>query len=183
MEQQQKQRSSLTVQAFWLLIAKTLAFVFAFALPVLLTRTLSQSEYGLFKQVFLIVTTATALLPLGFGMSSYYYLPREKNEKVRGQVILNILLFNFLMGAAACLLLVFWPGLIAKIGAEGVLATALTIYARARLVALRDAPVLTLGGPVTRDRQPVAGGRDDERHGVVLLPRDCCRVPRTDAPW
>jgi O-antigen/teichoic acid export membrane protein len=115
MDQQQKQRSSLTVQAFWLLIAKTLAFVFAFALPVLLTRTLSQSEYGLFKQVFLIVTTATALLPLGFGMSAYYYLPREKNEKVRGQVILNILLFNFVMGAAACLLLVFWPGLIAKI--------------------------------------------------------------------
>ena len=115
MEQQQKQRSSLTVQAFWLLIAKTLAFVFAFALPVLLTRTLSQSEYGLFKQVFLIVTTATALLPLGFGMSAYYYLPRETNQQVRGQVILNILLFNLLMGALACSLLVFWPGLIAKI--------------------------------------------------------------------
>jgi len=115
MEQQQKQRSSLTVQAFWLLIAKTLAFVFAFALPVLLTRTLSQSEYGLFKQVFLIVTTATALLPLGFGMSAYYYLPRENNQKVRGQVILNILLFNMVMGVAACLLLVFWPGLIATI--------------------------------------------------------------------
>src|ERR1051326_1366636 len=115
MDQQQKQRSSLTVQAFWLLVAKTLAFVFAFALPVLLTRTLSQSEYGLFKQVFLIVTTATALLPLGFGMSAFYYLPREKNEKRRGQVILNILLFNLLIGAAACLLLVFWPGLIAKI--------------------------------------------------------------------
>jgi O-antigen/teichoic acid export membrane protein len=115
MNQQQKHRSSLTVQAFWLLIAKTLAFIFAFALPVLLTRTLSQSEYGLFKQVFLIVTSATALLPLGFGMSAYYYLPRETNEKVRGQVILNILLFNFLMGAAACLLLVFWPGLIARI--------------------------------------------------------------------
>jgi O-antigen/teichoic acid export membrane protein len=113
--EQQKHRSSLTVQAFWLLIAKTLAFIFAFALPVLLTRTLSQSEYGLFKQVFLIVTTATALLPLGFGMSAYYYLPRETNQKVRGQVILNILLFNLLMGAAACLLLVFWPGLIARI--------------------------------------------------------------------
>jgi len=115
MDQQQKQRSSLTVQAFWLLIAKTTAFILAFALPVLLTRTLSQSEYGLFKQVFLIVTTATALLPLGFGMSAYYYLPREKNEKVRGQIILNILLFNLLMGAVACLLLVFWPGLIARI--------------------------------------------------------------------
>ena len=112
---QQKQRSSLTVQAFWLLIAKTLAFMFAFALPVLLTRSLSQNEYGLFKQVFLIITTATALLPLGFGMSAYYYLPRENDERRRGQIILNILLFNFIMGAAACFLFLFWPGLIASI--------------------------------------------------------------------
>src|ERR1051325_12097062 len=115
MEHQQKHRSSLTVQAFWLLIAKTLAFVFAFALPILLTRTLSQNEYGLFKQVFLIINTATALLPLGFGMSAYYYLPREKDASRRGQIILNILLFNLIVGAAACMLLLFWPGLIARI--------------------------------------------------------------------
>jgi O-antigen/teichoic acid export membrane protein len=82
---------------------------------VLLTRSLSQSEYGLFKQVFLIITTATALLPLGFGMSAYYYLPRENDPGKRGQVILNILLFNFIMGAAACALLILWPGFIAKI--------------------------------------------------------------------
>lgn len=111
----QKHRKSLTVQAFWLLLAKTLAFIFAFALPVLLTRSLSQNEYGLFKQVFLIITTATALLPFGFGMSAYYYLPRENDAGRRGQVILNILLFNFVMGAMACLLLVFWPGFIAAI--------------------------------------------------------------------
>jgi O-antigen/teichoic acid export membrane protein len=114
-DHQQKHRGSLTVQAFWLLLAKTLAFVFAFALPILLTRSLSQHEYGLFKQVFLIITTATALLPLGFGLSTYYYLPRETDPGRRGQVILNVLLFNLIMGAVACLVLVFWPGFIAKI--------------------------------------------------------------------
>ncbi len=92
-----------------------MAFMFALALPILLTRSLSQNEYGLFKQVFLIITTATALLPLGFGLSSYYYLPRESDVRRRGQIILNILLFNLIMGVAACLLLVFWPGLIAGI--------------------------------------------------------------------
>ncbi|HET9713973.1 MAG TPA: oligosaccharide flippase family protein [Pyrinomonadaceae bacterium] len=112
---QQKYRSSLTVQAFGLLIAKTLAFIFAFALPVLLTRSLSQNEYGLFKQVFLIITTLTALLPLGFGMSAYYYLPREQDLARRGQVILNILLFNLVMGIAACLVLAFWPSLIGAV--------------------------------------------------------------------
>lgn len=111
----QKQSRSLTIQAFWLLLARSLAFVFAFALPILLTRTLSQSEYGLFKQVFLIVTTATALLPLGFGLSAYYYLPRESDARRRGQVILNILLFNLIMGAVACLVLILWPGVLATI--------------------------------------------------------------------
>ncbi len=118
-----KPGSSLTVQALWLLIAKTLAFVFAFALPVLLTRTLSQNEYGLFKQVFLVITTATALLPLGFGLSAYYYLPRERDAKRRGQVVLNILLFNAMMGAGACLILVFWPGLIASIFRDSTIPT------------------------------------------------------------
>lgn len=115
MAEDQKQQRSLTVQAFWLMIAKTLAFIFAFALPVLLTRTLSQNEYGLFKQVFLIITTATALLPFGFGLSAYYYLPREKDATRRGQVILNILLFNTLIGIAGCIVLIFWPALIASI--------------------------------------------------------------------
>lgn len=108
-------RSSLTVQAFWLLVAKTLAFVFAFALPILLTRSLSQHEYGLFKQVFLIITTATSLLPLGFGMSAYYFLPRETDSNRRAQVILNILLFNLILGGIACLVFVFRPEFVAGI--------------------------------------------------------------------
>jgi len=110
-----KKQSSLTVQALWLLVAKTLGFLFAFVLPILLTRTLSQNEYGLFKQVFLIVTSAVSLLPFGFGLSAYYYLPREKDARQRGQVVFNILLFNGIVGFAACLLLILWPGLIAQI--------------------------------------------------------------------
>lgn len=110
-----KQRKSLTIQALWLMIARTLAFLFAFALPVLLTRTLSQNEYGIFKQVFLIITTATALLPFGFGLSAYYYLPREKDPVRRGQIIFNILLFNAIVGFIACMALVFWPSLLAPI--------------------------------------------------------------------
>lgn len=96
-------------------MAKTLGFMFAFALPILLTRSLSQNEYGLFKQVFLIASTAVSLLPLGFGMSAYYYLPRESDPARRGQVIFNILLFNLLMGGAACLALIVWPEIMDRI--------------------------------------------------------------------
>ena len=120
---QPNQRRSLTLQAFSLLLAKTLAFIFAFALPILLTRSLSQDEYGLFKQVFLIITTATALLPFGFCKSAYYYLPRENDPGRRSQIILNIMLFNLVMGGAACLVLLFWPGLIATIFSDPTIAS------------------------------------------------------------
>jgi hypothetical protein len=48
---------SLTSQAVWLMTAKTVSFVFAIALPLLLVRRLSQQDLGLYKQVFFVVTT------------------------------------------------------------------------------------------------------------------------------
>jgi O-antigen/teichoic acid export membrane protein len=116
-----RQPESLTKRAFWLMLAKTLAFAFAFALPVLLTRTLDQTEYGLFKQVFLVVGTATAILPLGYSMSAYYFLAREQEARRRGQVVLNILLFGALVGGGAFLALVLRPSLLTAVFREPVL--------------------------------------------------------------
>lgn len=109
-----KKEGSLTTRAFWLMFAKTLGFAFAFILPPFLVRHLSQSEYGLFKQIFLVVGTAVTLLPLGFGMSAFYFLPRE-NERVRKQVVFNVLLYSALVGGLVCLILVLRPGLLASI--------------------------------------------------------------------
>jgi len=92
------------------MFAKTLGFVFSFALPLLLVRGLSQTEYGLYKQVFLVVTTSLAVLPLGFGMSAFYFLPREP-ERQRA-VVFNIMLFNFAVGGLACLTLLIAPQLL-----------------------------------------------------------------------
>lgn len=102
-----KRGGSLTARAFWLMFAKTLGFVFSFALPLLLVRRLSQNEYGLYKQVFLVVTTSLAVLPLGFGMSAFYFLPRE-HERQRA-VVFNIMLFNFAVGGLAFLTLLIAP--------------------------------------------------------------------------
>ena len=85
-------RRSLTSSALWLLSAKTLGFGFMFLLPVLLVRTLSLHDFGVYKQVFLVVGTAVSLLPLGFGMSAYYFLPRLTER--RGRVVLNIVIFH-----------------------------------------------------------------------------------------
>ncbi|MDQ4120858.1 MAG: oligosaccharide flippase family protein [Acidobacteriota bacterium] len=106
-EIQEKPASSLTAQAAWILIAKVTSFALAIAVPLLLARKLDQTEFGLYKQVFLVIATANALLPFGFGMSAYYFLPRESER--RGAVVLNILIFNAVVGLAAAAALFFFP--------------------------------------------------------------------------
>lgn len=100
---------SLTARAAWVMAAKTLAFACAFALPLLLVRRLDQTEFGLYKQLFLLVDVAVSILPLGFGMSAFYFLPREPARQ--GQVILNILLFHLAVGLCVWLVFVLRPGL------------------------------------------------------------------------
>src|SRR5215212_9596365 len=92
-----RRAASMTAQAFWIMLAKTVAFSFTFALPLLLVRRLSQTDFGLYKQVFLLVGTAFSLLPLGVGMSAYYFLPREPARQP--QIVFNILLFHLLVSA------------------------------------------------------------------------------------
>ncbi|HEU4509742.1 MAG TPA: oligosaccharide flippase family protein [Pyrinomonadaceae bacterium] len=104
---------SLTARALWLLIAKILAFGFSIALPLLLVRRLSQEEFGLYKQAFLVVGSAITLLPLGFQMSAFYFLPREKDRQ--GQIVLNILLFHLVMASVGALVLLLFPQLLTTI--------------------------------------------------------------------
>jgi O-antigen/teichoic acid export membrane protein len=105
-----RQGPSLTSQAVWLMAAKTISFAFAIALPLLLVRRLSQQDLGLYKQVFFVVTTAMNLLPLGFGMSAFFFLPREPTRQPA--VIANILAFLLAAGSLAAVLLLVWPGFI-----------------------------------------------------------------------
>ncbi|HXG90751.1 MAG TPA: oligosaccharide flippase family protein [Blastocatellia bacterium] len=105
--------SSLSTRAAWILFAKVVAFALTFFLPLLLVRRLSQHEFGLYKQVFLVVGTAITMLPLGFGMSAYYFLPRERERQ--SHIVLNILLFYIFVAGAACLALLLSPSLLEAI--------------------------------------------------------------------
>ena len=104
---------SLKSQSAWLLFAKTVGFVFSFLLPLLVVRFLAQDKVGVYRQVFQVIATAVAILPLGVSMSAYYFLARERER--RASAILNILIFNFAIGGAACLALVFYPQLLGNI--------------------------------------------------------------------
>ena len=98
---------SLKQQSAWLLAAKIIGFAFSFALPLLIVRYLEQEQVGHYREAFQVITNAVVILPLGFSMSAYYFLARERER--RGAAILNILLFNFVVGGMACLALFLYP--------------------------------------------------------------------------
>src|SRR6202035_49455 len=111
---------SLTMRVSWLTCAKTAGFVFSMGLPLLLVRRMDRAQYGLYKQAFLIVTTAMTVLPWGVGMSAFYFLPRAQSRQ-RGTV-LSILLFHVAVGALACGALILCPSILTIIFGDARLA-------------------------------------------------------------
>jgi O-antigen/teichoic acid export membrane protein len=102
-----QKKHSLKSQSAWLLFAKVAGFGFAFLLPLLVVRFLTQEKVGVYRQVFLVIANAVSILPLGFSMSAFYFLNRETEK--RGAAVFNILLFNLIVGGAACLGLFLFP--------------------------------------------------------------------------
>lgn len=95
------------------MLAKTFAFAFNLALPLLLVRRLDQAQFGVYKQLFLVIGTAVTVLPLGFAMSAYYFLPREPDRQ--RETVLNIFIYNLVIGSLACAAFLLWPVLLAII--------------------------------------------------------------------
>jgi O-antigen/teichoic acid export membrane protein len=100
----------LSVQAFWLTFSKLIAALLNIGLPILLVRLMSQTEYGVFKQAFLFIGTATSVAAMGLGMSAFYFMPRYPERG--GQVALNILLYNLVAGWVPLAVLLFYPNVL-----------------------------------------------------------------------
>ena len=113
--------ASLTQRAVWLITAKTLAFASSFLLPLILVRQMSLTEFGLYKQAFLVAGSVVTIFPLGFAMSAFYFLPREEARK--GEVVFNILITYLVIGVLSCLLFTLAPGLLLEIFNSAELAT------------------------------------------------------------
>lgn len=89
-----------------LMSGRALGFVAAFAIPVVLVRVFDQTEFGTYKQLFLLYTTLYGIAQLGMAESLYYFLPTSPAQ--RGSFILNSLLALGLAGLAC--LLALWGG-------------------------------------------------------------------------
>jgi O-antigen/teichoic acid export membrane protein len=98
----------MTQRAILLMSANLAAMAISFALPLILTRIMSQSEFGLYKQSFQILLTALGLLNLQVAVSVFYFMAREPEKKL--QVTLNVLIFYGLAGILVALLFLLWPG-------------------------------------------------------------------------
>ena len=113
MQDIQKDHLSLTARTIWFICARIVSFAFSFGLPLLLVRRMSQQEFGVYKQLFLLVGTAVVTLPLGFGHSAYYFLPRERARQ--GEISFNILLFYAGVGSVIAITLILFPELLTSL--------------------------------------------------------------------
>lgn len=83
---------------------RTLGFIAAFLIPVVLARVLDQSEFGTYKQLFLIYSTLYCIAQLGMAESLFYFLPAASQQG--GRYVGNAMLIAGVAGVAA--LIVLW---------------------------------------------------------------------------
>src|SRR5262252_1375159 len=94
-------------RAAWLTTANSIAFGLSFIAPLMLVRTLSQTEFGVYKQVFQILMSTISLLNLQVASTAYYFVPRAPDKKL--QVMINVLAFYTAAGALVAALFIFYP--------------------------------------------------------------------------
>lgn len=114
--------------ALVLMSGRFLGFVAAFAIPVVLARIFDQTEFGSYKQIFLIFGTVFGIAQVGMAESLYYFLPSETRRS--GGFVLNTLAVLGIFGLISLGALWLWrqevaellnnPGLAASIPLIGV---------------------------------------------------------------
>ena len=88
-------QTPLSDQAIFLMGSKTVDTITFIATGMVLTRLMSQSDYGTFQQVMLIATTLTVFLPFGLSESIFYFFPKVQDQK---KFLLQTFLFLNLIG-------------------------------------------------------------------------------------
>ena len=97
----------MSKRAALLAVAKMAGYALTLPLPLVLVRVLSQSDFGLYKQAFQVITTMLTLLGLQVALSIYYFLPRYPDRKPH--VVMNVLVFYAALGGAMALLFAVYP--------------------------------------------------------------------------
>jgi O-antigen/teichoic acid export membrane protein len=92
---------SIFKPAFILMSGRAVGFAAAFIVPVVLARLFDLSEFGTYKQLFLIYATLYGIAQLGMAESLFYFLPA--NPAAGGRYALNAM-FVLALAGGICLI-------------------------------------------------------------------------------
>jgi len=92
--------------ALVLMSGRFLGFIAAFAIPIVLARIFDQTEFGSYKQVFLIFGTMFGIAQVGMAESLYYFLPSETRRS--GGFVFNTLAVLAIFGVISLGVLWLW---------------------------------------------------------------------------
>ncbi|MBF5043029.1 oligosaccharide flippase family protein [Aggregicoccus sp. 17bor-14] len=94
-----------------LVLARGFTALLTLSIPLVLARTMALSEYGTYKQLFLILMTLYYVLPFGMAQALYFFVPRAEDKRPYfGQT----LLFLTVTGAVAAGVLGLATGALAR---------------------------------------------------------------------
>lgn len=99
--------------ALVLMSGRFLGFVAAFAIPIVLARIFDQTEFGSYKQIFLIFGTVFGIAQVGMAESLYYFLPSETRRS--GGFVFNTLAVLGMFGMISLGALWLWRQEVAEL--------------------------------------------------------------------
>lgn len=83
-------------QTAFMILGKITALIATFAVPLILTRLLSKSEYGIYAQYYVVVFFCTGVFNLSMQSNLYFFYPTA-NRKVRKSLVLQTFVFLLLV--------------------------------------------------------------------------------------
>lgn len=89
---------------------RAFGFAASFMIPIVLVRVLDLSEFGTYKQLFLIHATLFGIAPVGMAECLYYFLPAEPARA--GRFVANSIVALFVSGLLVLMVLVLGGGAI-----------------------------------------------------------------------
>lgn len=106
--------SSLSIDVGTVSLGRLAAFAISLAIPIVLTWVLSVEEYGVYKELSLLVLTLQPILMFGIPSSLKYFIPRSSDMDKR-RYMTQTLVFSLVIGIGLFILLTVFGGFLSEI--------------------------------------------------------------------
>ena len=124
-------------------------------MAVILTRTITQTEFGTYRQVIMVFSLVTSMLSLSIPQSMYYFLPKAEPSQRRG-ILVNAAAALFASALVCVSLLWFGAGFLANyVAKDSALAQLLQLYGFA---AIGHLPMLLVAPALISQERVILAG-------------------------